>query len=201
MPMNKLYVIFSAIVLTVLSCACSEEEDILPEQRRKIESYLESTHTPRLIPETELEEDSTLPYYSVSGGTVYRYIANVYDPERPQREEVTASSLVTITFRMYVFTFANIPQNRLPEFSNDPQLEAAYIAAGTDVGDWPFEPFAIDMRHGGILKGLRSALLGCRQGDQVEAYMTYNMAYGDAYFSIILKESPVLFAFTVESVE
>lgn len=199
--MNKLVALFSAFALTALLGACSEEEDILPEQRSRIVSYLEGTHTPRLVSEASLEDDSTLPYYSVSGSTAYRYIANVYDPERPERAEVTSSSVVTITFRMYVFTYANIPENRLPEFSNDPLLENAYIAAGTNTEKWPFEPFAIDMRHGNILKGLRSALMGCRAGDQVEVYMTCNMAYGDAYFSIIPKESPVAFTFTVDSVE
>ena len=55
--------------------------------------------------------------------------------------------------------------------------------------------------RGDILKGLRYALLGCREGDEVEAYMTYNMAYGDANFSTIPRESPVAWFFTVETVE
>lgn len=45
--------------------------------------------------------------------------------------------------------------------------------------------------RGDILNGLRHALLGCREGDIVEAYMTYNMAYGDKYVSTIPRESPV----------
>ena len=39
------------------------------------------------------------------------------------------------------------------------------------------------------------------EGDVVEAYMTYNMAYGDKYVSTIPRESPVAWFFTVESVE
>lgn len=202
MPMNKLFALLSACVVSaLLFCSCSEEKDVLPEQRKKIVSYLESTHTPRLIPEWELEEEGTLPFYSVSGNTVYRYIDNFYDPDRADRAEVTPSSIITITFRMYVFTFANIPDNRLPEFSNDPQLRIAYQAAGLDTEYWSFAPLPVDMRRGEILKGLRDALVGCRAGDRVEAYMTYNMAYGDAFFSIIPRESPVLFSFTVDSVE
>ncbi|MFQ7503174.1 MAG: hypothetical protein ACLRMJ_08855 [Alistipes finegoldii] len=42
-------------------------------------------------------------------------------------------------------------------------------------------------------KRLYEALLGCREGDYVESYMTYNMAYGDINFSTIPKESPVAY--------
>ena len=55
--------------------------------------------------------------------------------------------------------------------------------------------------NGNILNGLRLALLGCREGDEVEAYMTYNMAYGDSSFSTIPSESPIAWFFTVDAVE
>lgn len=184
-----------------LCSACSQEEDVLPTQRDKIVSFLEGSHQPQLVPENEVEEGTEDPYYSTHGTTVYRYIRDVYDPERVNRPEVKGSSVVTITFRMYVFTYSAISDTRLPEFSNDPELEASYIAAGLNVSAWSFEPLRIDLGHDDILKGLRYALVGCREGDRVEAYMTYNMAYGDAYFSFIPKESPVCFTFTVESVE
>lgn len=202
MPMNKLFAIVFALVLpALLFCGCSDEEDILPDQRQKIVSFLEGTHTPRLIAESAVDPESQSPYYSMSGSTVYRYISTVYDPERPGRAEVTSSSLATVTFRMYVFTYAAIPDTRLPEFSNDETLRQAYVDAKLDVSAWPFQPLVVDMRGGGILKGLSHALLGCRMGDEVEAYMTYNMAYGDGYFSIIPKESPVMIRFTVNNVE
>ena len=57
------------------------------------------------------------------------------------------------------------------------------------------------MGRGDILKGLRLALLGCREGDEVEAYMTYNMAYGGDDFSVVPEQSPVAIFFTVDSVE
>ena len=79
-------------------------------------------------------------------------------------------------------------------------MQQAYEDMGLTPGAWSFEPLTLDMR-GDILNGLRHALLGCREGDVVEAYMTYNMAYGDKYVSTIPKESPVAWFFTVESVE
>ena len=72
--------IFATLIfaLPLLFCGCSEEEDILPEQRQKIVSYLERTHSPALIPESQVEAGSQQRFYSMSGSTVYRYIDNFY---------------------------------------------------------------------------------------------------------------------------
>ena len=201
MPMKRLLIIL-CLTLPVLFWGCSQEEDILPEQRQKIVSYLERTHSPTLIPDTSLEEGSQLPYYTVSGSTVYRYIKNIYDPDRVNRAEVGETSRVAITFRAYVFSYSNITDSTFPFWSNDPLLENAYRELGLNVdgGVWSFEPLWLDM-SGDILNGLRHALLGCREGDEVEAYMTFNMAYGDVNFSTIPRESPVAWFFTVDTVE
>ena len=176
------------------------EEDILPEQRQKIVSYLERTHSPALIPESQVETGSQQRFYTMSGSTVYRYIDNFYRDGRSELPEVTAAAKATITFRAYVFAFSNITDSTFPFYSNDPALQQAYEDMGLTPGAWSFEPLTLDMR-GDILNGLRHALLGCREGDVVEAYMTYNMAYGDKYVSTIPRESPVAWFFTVESVE
>ena len=201
MPMKRLLIIW-CLALPVLFWGCSQEEDILPEQRQRIVSYLEQTHSPTLIPDTSLEEGSQLPYYTVSGNTVYRYIKNVYDPDRENRTEVGENSTVAITFRAYLFSYSNITDSTFPFWSNDPLLENAYKELGLSVGQggWTFEPLHVEMRAG-ILNGLRLALLGCHEGDDVETYMTYNMAYGDSYFSTIPRESPVAWFFTVDAVE
>lgn len=111
-------------------------------------------------------------------------------------------STVSITFRAYVFAFSNISDSTFPFWSNDPLLESAYEGWGLTVADgvWTFEPLVLQM-DGDILKGLRLALLGCREGDDVEVYMTYNMAYGDGLFSTIPLQSPVAWFFTVDAVE
>lgn len=189
--------------LPVLFCGCSEEEDILPEQRRRIVSYLQSTHSPALVPESEVEPGSHQACYSTSGSTVYRYIdvTQYYDPNRETLPEVTSNSVVTLVFGIHIFNYTNIPATQLPLYSNDANLAEAYYQNGLTPGAWPFEPLRIDMREGDILNGLREALLGCREGDYVEAYMTYNMAYGDKYFSTIPRESPIAVFFTVRSIE
>lgn len=102
-----------------------------------------------------------------------------------------------ITFRAYVFTYANIvttgSENNwtVPYYTNDAALKSFLEGRGLNTEWWTFEPLTVDMRHPGIIKGMADALLGCREGDAVEVYMTYNMAYGDDYFGIIPKESPI----------
>lgn len=199
MPMKRLVTLLS-LALAVLSGGCSDEKDILPEQRQKLVSYLEKTHSPALIPEASVGEEGQLPFYTTAGGTVYRYIVNYYRPNRESYPEVTAASKVTVTFRAYVFGYSNITDSTFPFYSNDPLLQKAYEDLGLTPGAWSFEPLTLDMR-GDILNGLRHALLGCRAEDEVEAYMTYNEAFGDKYFTTIPRESPVAWYFTVESVE
>lgn len=195
------------ILLLIAGCAvlgsCSKEQDLLAEQRQKLVSYLESTHSPQLVPESEVGEDEQLAFYTVEGGnSVYRYIDGYYDPERISRPEVTPTSKVTIVFRAYVFSYTNITDSTFPFYSNDAALKSAYEDLGLTVEDgvWTFEPLTVEM-NGGILKGIYYALLGCRERDYVEAYMTYDVAFGDKYFSTVPRESPIAFFFTVQSVE
>lgn len=199
--MIRTYLLRSLLLLTPLLAGCSDEEDILPEQRQNIEKFLTSSHTPRLVAEEELEAESQLPFYTTTGNFVFRYIANYYDPERGSRPEVTADAQVTITFRAYVFTFSAITERTAPFYTNDPLLKEAFGELGLTPGLWPFEPLTINLSADRIINGLRSALIGCREEDEVEVYMTYNQAYGDEFFSVIPKESPVAIFFTVDRVE
>ena len=199
MPMKRLWSYALVALVAVSGLSCSDEE-VLPNQREKIVSFLTSSHAPALVAESDADQEAQQAFYTVSGNTVYRYIDNYYAPGRDQKRVVEASSKVTITFRAYVFTFSTITDSTFPYYSNDPLLRSAYLELGLAEDAWSFEPLTLDMR-GDILKGLRYALLGSREGDEVEAYMTYNMAYGDANFSTIPRESPVAWFFTVESVE
>lgn len=204
MPMKKLVAIL-CFTLPVLFCSCKQDDETLSQQQQKIVSYLTSTHVPKLVAVDELEEGSQLPYYTVTGNGSYRYIDGVYNPDRDNWTEVTAASTVTVTFRAYIFTFANIVTSgkeiTMPYYSNDPALEAAYEQAGLTLGKWDFKPYMIDMRSPNILKGLYLSLTGCREGDVVEVYMSYNMAYGETNQSIIPINSPIAYFFTVDKVE
>ena len=192
MPMKKLLAILSVSML-LLSAGCKQDDEVLPRQKQSIVSFLTGSHSPRLIAEEDLAAsiDVDPPYYTVSGNTVYRYIANIYDADRPSRPEVGRRSRVTVTYRAYLFENRAIDARTMPYDSNDPAVPGAWVS----------EPLVVEMDGGGIINGLRQALLGCRKGDVVEAYMTYNMAYGDENFGIVPLESPVAWFFTVDDVE
>lgn len=115
---------------------------------------------------------------------------------------MTPTSKVTLTFRLYEFAYSAITDATVPFYTNDPLYEYMfYEELGLTPGVWSFEPVTIDLATDRILNGWRLALIGCRGGDDVEAYLTFNEAYGDEYFSVIPKESPVTVFFTIDSVE
>lgn len=197
------YKLTGLLAALLLLAGCSQEEETLPNQRNSIVSFLTSTHAPQLISEEAVAEspDENPPFYTAKGNTVYRYISNYYDSGRASRAEVKSGSRVSITFRAYVFSMRNITDSDIPFFTNDPDLEQALYEAGLTPGVWKFEPMELTLGQSGIIKGLELALLGCRQGDEVECYMTYNMAYGDTNFATIPRESAVAIFFTVNGVD
>ncbi len=197
------YKLTGLLAALLLLAGCSQEEETLPNQRNSIVSFLTLTHAPQLISEEAVAEspDENPPFYTAKGNTVYRYISNYYDSGRASRAEVKSGSRVSITFRAYVFSMRNITDSDMPFFTNDPDLEQALYEAGLTPGVWKFEPMELTLGQSGIIKGLELALLGCRQGDEVECYMTYNMAYGDTNFATIPRESAVAIFFTVNGVD
>lgn len=202
--MNKL---FSLLLVSLLAAAgCAKEDEILPKQQQQIVSFLTGSHVPRLISEAQIAQEGELPFYSTSGTSVYRYINDAWNTERLNRPAVGKSSTVTITYRAYVFAYRTIPEtltaDAIPFDSNDPSIEQElYTKWGLTPGVWSFEPMRIDLGKDEILKGLRLALIGCREGDRVEAYMTYNMAYGAKFFNVVPRDTPVAYLFTVDRVE
>ena len=103
--MKRLITILS-VALPVLLSGCSEEEDILPEQRQKIVSYLGEDPPPALIPESQVETEPATALHHVGHGLP---VYHQFLPSRAERaSEVTAASKATITFRAYVFDFSNI---------------------------------------------------------------------------------------------
>lgn len=186
--------------------SCSQEDDTLPDQISQLRRYLTSSHNPRLVSEeearTSLEIDP--PFYTVAGDSVYRYIRNYYAEGRDGYAQVAYGDAVRITFRMYLFEFNNIVDTgteiTMPYYSNDATLEEAFYAAGLTPGAWTFEPLELEVGAGRILRGLEEALVGCRERDTVEVYMSYNMAYGDEPLGVIPAESPIAVFFTVDGV-
>ena len=106
MQMKRLIYI---IVALVWMTGCEKEgEDITLTQMQRIESYLTSSHTPRLISYENLGEymdDNTPPeFYETFGRAAYRYIVNYYEAGRLARPEVMHGSTISLTYSAYDFT-------------------------------------------------------------------------------------------------
>jgi len=206
------------LALAVLA-ACSDEEDLLPRQQESIVRYLTGSHTPRLLSEQDAAQslDNDPPYYSTFGNTTYRYIADVYDPERLTRPVVEEGSLIDVTFSLYDFTSYAAPRPAECLFSNDTTVINRLVEGGLDPRYWvecdadgqpifdqfgQFVPIGRTLRVGsGTIAGLQQALIGCREGDAVELYMTYNQAYGEKLIvGLVPKASPVAFFCTIDKV-
>ena len=201
-----LTILFLTLPIVAMWCACSQDEDVLPDQQSQIRSFLERTHSPQLISEAQLATslDVDPPFYSVSGDSVYRYIRNYYEAGRSERPQADYGDLVQVTFRMYLFQNTAIvfegQEITMPFYSNDASLAESFYQAGLTPGAWTFEPLTVELGRTQIIKGFELALVGCRERDTVEVYMTYNMAYGDKTLGAIPKESSVAIFFTVDGV-
>ncbi|MEG1622658.1 MAG: FKBP-type peptidyl-prolyl cis-trans isomerase [Alistipes sp.] len=198
--MKRLCILLCTLFVAI---GCSNEEDILPKQQEQIVAFLKGSHSPRLISEQELKEslEPKPAYFTAAGNTAYRYISTQYNPDRETRTPVVVGSKLSITFRAYLFN------NKMPStldiyYTNDELMKEELIKAGLTLGFWPFgQPFEITLGQTDIIKGLEVSLEGCREGDHVELYMTYKMAYGKDFMYNLPKESPVVWLFTIDKVE
>ncbi len=193
-------ILFSCVGLLA---GCKQDDTVLTTQQTSTVRYLESGHTPRLMSEDAAKEsiDENPEYYTVYGhGEAYRYIATMYDEGRDARTEIEAGDTADIYFDAYVFNYASLA-NAAPYWSNREETIAALeqTGGGLNIEYWSVDPLAL--RAGGrALKGISRALIGCREGDRVEVYMTYKAAYGSGIVGVVPKESPVAWFFTVEKV-
>lgn len=72
--------------------------------------------------------------------------------------------------------------------------------AGLNADYWDVEPLTIKIGETNIIKGVTTSLIGCREGDSVEAYMTLDAAYEDDVVGVVPKESSVAWFYTIDSV-
>lgn len=210
---------YIAVLAMAFCAACSDDEDLLSQQQQSIVSFLTGSHTPRLLSEEDAAQslDNNPAYYSTFGGTTYRYIADVYDADRLTRAEVTAGSRVDVTFSLYTFS-GRTPTQTDCVYSNDATMIDRLVAAGLNPARWvecdeagvpildeqgQFVPYALVLQigDGSTMPGLQEALIGCREQDEVELYMTYNQAYGDKEIvGLVPKSSSVAFFCTIDKV-
>lgn len=205
--MKKLTALLFA--LCIFAGCNQKEEDVTLDQMKRIESYLTSSHSPRLISEADLSDymDDAVPpqFYSVYGRAAYRYIVSYYDEGRESRREVVRGDRVSITFAAYDFTDYRAVTVAQLYATNDGALRDAMLTAGWTLDEanrfYVFEPRTVVAGGGDVIPGVSGALVGCREGDVVEIYCTSSMAYGGHMVGILGKDTPVYWRLTVESIE
>ncbi|MFI3304321.1 MAG: FKBP-type peptidyl-prolyl cis-trans isomerase [Rikenellaceae bacterium] len=184
--------------------SCDENTDENYEQMEDIVYFLENTHSPKLIAESEVASalDDNPPFYSTYGIYSFRYISTYYDLGREELEEITKGSVITISFDLYEFDGSAIDESSdLPAYSNRASDKERLEEAGLNTLLWDFTPLEVKIGDGSLLSAIEENLKGCRLGDEVYIYVTYNMSYGDDVFGLIDKEAMIRFSCTIESVE
>lgn len=190
-----------AIVMMMVSVGCNNEEEAVDSQRQNIIRFLTSTHEPRLISQSEIENslESEPPFYERLDYNVYRYIATYYDPERDSRKEIKWGDKVELTYVGFRFTGSKFTLGDVYS-TNDESTLAQLEEAGLDGQYWATEPLLIVFGQGNIIKGVETSLNGCREGDVVEVYMTYEAAYDKHVVGVVPKDSAIAWIYSIDKV-
>ena len=198
----KLFTSLCAILCLMVAVGCADSVDVADTQRTNIERYLTSSHVPRLINVTEVENslERNPAFYERIDYSVYRYIATYYDEGRASKPAIKKGDEVTITFTAYVFT-GSAPSLATVYMSNDKSVIDALKRAGLNTEYWEAEPLTIKIGQTDIIKGGATSLIGCREGDVVEAYMTLDAAYDNNVVGVVPKDSSVAWFYTIDSVD
>lgn len=196
-------IVLSAVALLA---GCEKEEDAFADQQKRIVSYLTGAHDPHLLSEADaaVSLDENPPFYTEHGRSAYRYIDGFYAPGRTDRTEVARGDSLDLTFAAFVFTSGS-PRLGDCYFSNDAEIIGAMVEAGLNPALWLTEedeprPLRVKLGDGRLLEGVERALVGCREGDAVEVFMTYNLAYGDTALGVIPAQSAVAFYCVINEV-
>lgn len=197
-------VCFVAVALAAMALvSCSNENDAaLTSQQTSISRYLTSSHQPRLIAEADIANslDNEPQFYVQWGLDIYRYIATYYDEGRNQKSVVEHDSTIEMTYSAYVFSGSKPSISNLYA-TNDPVNIETLKAAGLNTSyEWSEEPMVVHFGREEIIPALETALTGCVEGDKVEIYLTYDVAYGKHYVGLVPPKSAVVWIIDINSV-
>lgn len=199
---SKVWIAFVVAASLLFSVACSDEAvDVAETQRNSIVSYLTSSHSPRLINKKDVGQalEKNPPFYEQVEYNTFRYIDDYYNPERESRVQVTEGDEVELTFTAYIFSGSK-PAVSAIYLTNDQVQIDALQNTGLNVEYWKAEPLRVKIGQTNIIKGVEVSLIGCREGDSVEVYMTLDAAYGDDVVGVVPLESSVVWYYTIDKV-
>ena len=200
MKFRVLITLVVAVAMTAL-VGCNDDQTKVEQQRTSIERYLTSSHSPRLIPKEEVANsiEYNPPFYERLAPDVYRYIATYYAADRDLRAEVEMGDVVELKFTAYEFSGSR-PSDSNIYYTNDAEVLAEMEAEGLDTRYWSAEPLVVKLGETNIIKGVEQSLLGCREADQVEVYMTYEAAYDKQAVGLVVKGTAVAWYYTISKV-
>lgn len=194
-------IIFSLVATLPMGCS-NETDTALTSQQNSISKYLTGSHQPRLIPESELASslEEQPQYFTQWGLDIYRYISTMYEEGREERAIAERGDELSITYTAYVFT-NNKPSAANMFATNDQASIDQLIALGLtpDYG-WTNEPVTIRLGHGDILSSLDTALEGCREGDNVEIYLTFEEGYGKHHVGMVPSKSAQMWVIDINAI-
>lgn len=205
--MKSIRNIISVLVVlcaVLLGVGCNNDTDtVLTAQQSAIEKYLTGSHQPRLIAESDLGEslEENPAFYTRWGLDLYRYIATYYDEGRESRPEVARNSTIEIVYTAYIFKSGS-PTVTDMFATNDAESLAKLEEAGLDTEyEWTTDPMEITIGQSQLVDGLETALEGCREGDSVEVYMTFEQGYGNNYIGKVPSKSSLVWFIDIISMK
>ena len=190
-----------ALVGLALAVGCSNDDSEVTSQRNDIVRFLTSSHVPRLIAQEDVMNSLEVnpEFYEKLNLDLYRYVADYYNEERESRKLVERGDEVSLTFTAYTFT-GGMPRAANAYYSNDSTVLAELRGLGLNAEYWSEEPLVINLGSTNIINGVAESLIGCREGDSVEVYMTYEEAYKNKVVGIVPHRSAVAWYYTIDSV-
>lgn len=201
--MNRFRYIVCSLVAALCFVGCGEEEDVFSKQLSQLESFMTGTlalKTEEQASDPSLDVDNP-DFFSTHGDMVCRWIKNYYDADRELRPLVESGRTIYLTMSIYEFSFKRISTSQVPLYTNNILMRDLLKDAGLNLEYWNFDPYIIEVGKTPTIKGLAESLEGCREGDIVEIYMTYTMAYGSEELGLIAPDSPLAIHFTIDLVE
>ena len=192
-----------ALVATLFVVSCSNDTDtVLTSQQTSISNYLTRSHSPKLIPESEVSSsfDSEPQYYEPWGLDLYRYIATRYEEGRQDKPTVDWGSTIEIYYSAYIFSGSKPSLKELYATNEESQIEELKKLGLNTSYEWTTDPLEITIGESEILKGLEEALPECKEGDTVEIYMTFPKANGNNYVGMVPAKSAVMWVINILSV-
>jgi hypothetical protein len=192
---KRIYTTFAAMCAAVLMLACSNDSDtVLTSQQNAIKTYLTGSHQPKLIEEYDIPTSSEEEpqFYTHWALNIFRYISTYYDEGREEKAIIEKGTTFDIKYTAYIFKSGK-PSADSIYATNDADIIESLKSNGLNTEyEWTTEPYTITLGRSELVGGLNTALEGCREGDKVEVYLTYEAAYGKQYIGFVPSKSAVM---------